>query len=37
MLEVAQGVFGADRPERLAFRFYQSLFAPGCGLAKEVS
>jgi hypothetical protein len=29
MLEVAQGIFGGDRRERLAYRFYQSLFASG--------
>ena len=29
MLEVALGIFGGDRRERLAYRFYQSLFASG--------
>jgi hypothetical protein len=36
MLKVAQGVFGGDRPERVAYRFYQSLFAPGRGFAQQV-
>src|SRR3954447_2158892 len=36
MLEVAQGVFGSDRIERLAYRFYQSLFASGRGFAQQV-
>jgi hypothetical protein len=36
MLEVALGIFGGDRPERLAYSFYQSLFAPGRGFAQYV-
>jgi hypothetical protein len=34
MLEEASGICAGDRRERRAYRFYQSLFAPGCGFTK---
>jgi hypothetical protein len=36
MLEEAPSVLGTDRRERGCYRLYQSLFAPGRSLAKQV-
>jgi hypothetical protein len=36
MLKVTSDVFGSDRRQRRCYRFYQSLFAPGCCLAQHV-